>query len=184
MVFDGESERPYRPDDEPNPISQYGHSKLLGEREVLLRERPDFWIVRSGWVFGPDGSNFPRAILDRARSGEALRVVDDQTGSPTLTLDLAEALLDLATARPEAGIYHACNRGACSWHRFACDILDAAGIQADVARIKSSELDRPAPRPRYSVLDCTNMTELRGQPLPYYKDAIERYLRATRDNQQ
>ncbi|MCA8941414.1 MAG: dTDP-4-dehydrorhamnose reductase [Planctomycetes bacterium] len=176
FVFDGTAHTPYRVDAEPAPVSAYGRSKLLGEQAVLRDSEPGFVVVRTSWVFGPGGKNFPRAILSRARSGEPLRVVDDQVGSPTFTLDLAVALVDLA-ARPDVGgIFHASNDGSCSWHEFARCLVDAAGLEVEVGRMSSSELDRPAPRPSYSVLDCSRLTELRGRSLPDYHDAIRRYL--------
>ncbi|MCA8957908.1 MAG: dTDP-4-dehydrorhamnose reductase [Planctomycetes bacterium] len=176
FVFDGKGTRPYRPEDPPGPISAYGVSKLLGERAVLERGCAAFYVTRTAWVFGPGGKNFPRAILDRARSGQPLRVVDDQIGCPSMTRDLAEAMLDLITSGAPGGIYHMANEGSCSWHRFACQILQAAAIDVPVGTMSSAELGRPAPRPAYSVLDCSKLTAVRGKPLPHYEDALRRYL--------
>jgi dTDP-4-dehydrorhamnose reductase len=103
-------------------------------------------------------------------------VVDDQVGSPTMTRDLAAALVDLIGSRAAAGIYHATNEGSCTWHRFACDIVAAAGYDVEVATMSSDELDRPARRPAYSILDCSRLTAVRGHPLPSYQDALKRYL--------
>ena len=164
-------------DEVPAPISCYGRSKLLGERAVAEGELGSSAIVRTSWVFGPGGRNFLRAILERARTCKPLAVVNDQIGRPTFTLDLAEALLDLAVEDELSGIYHAANSGHCSWHQFACDLLAAAGLgHIEVATMSSAELDRPAKRPAWSVLDCSRLTELRDQPLPHYRDAIPRYL--------
>lgn len=176
FVFDGQGTRPYHHDDEPNPVSEYGTSKLAGERAVLAHPGRDFYVVRTAWVFGPGGKNFPAAILDRARSGQPLKVVDDQVGCPTMTRDLAEAIVELVTSGAEPGIYHATNVGSCSWHQFACDIVAAAGIDVEVGTMSSAEIDRPAKRPAYSILDCSRLTEVRGRPLPNYKDALKRYL--------
>jgi dTDP-4-dehydrorhamnose reductase len=154
----------------------YGASKLAGERAVLAAPRPGFYVARTAWVFGPGGRNFPKAILARARSGEPLRVVDDQVGSPSMTRDLAEAMVDLALSGTEAGVYHMTNSGSCSWHQFACEVLEGAGIAAEVGRMDSSELGRPAKRPAYSVLDCSRLELVRGRALPSYKDALARYL--------
>lgn len=182
FVFDGSATRPYRHDDEPHPVSVYGQTKLLGEQAVLQFGRPDFYVARTAWVFGPGGKNFPRAILARARSGEPLRVVDDQVGSPTMTRDLAAAIVDLVTSGAEGGIYHATNAGSCSWHQFACDIVAAAGLEVEVATMSSADLERPARRPNYSILDCSRLTEVRGRPLPSYQDALERYLEEEKRN--
>jgi len=176
FVFDGAGTRPYREDDRPDPISAYGRSKLLGELGVLEQSRPDFYIMRTSWVFGPGGKNFPAAILARARSGQPLRVVADQVGRPTMTHDLAAAMLDLCSSGAEAGVYHVSNDGECSWQTFASDIIQAAGLDVEVGIMDSSELDRPAPRPAYSVLDTTKLAAVRGAPLPHYRDALRRYL--------
>lgn len=176
FVFDGAGTSPYPVDAATAPISEYGRSKLLGERAVLRDSESGFSVVRTSWVFGPGGKNFPSAILGRARSGGPLKVVDDQVGSPTFTLDLADALFDVACAAGASGIYHASNAGVCSWHEFACELVRAAGLDIEVGTMSSSELERPAPRPSYSVLDCSRLTEMRGKPLPDYRDAIRRYL--------
>jgi dTDP-4-dehydrorhamnose reductase len=174
FVFDGGARRPYRVDDPPAPLSAYGRSKLAGESAALA---VGGFVVRTSWVFGPGGKNFPRAILTRARSGEPLAVVDDQVGCPTMTHDLAEALLDLAAAGASPGIYHAANEGPCSWCEFAVEILAAAGLGSIPIRpMKSSELDRPARRPAYSVLDCERLSRVRGRSLPHHRDALIRYL--------
>ena len=176
FVFDGRSDRPYRHDDLPSPVSGYGASKLAGERAVLGCRRDDFYVVRTAWVFGPGGRNFPRAILDRALAGQPLRVVDDQVGCPTLSRDLAEALVDLALSGAKGGIYHVTNEGSCSWHEFAQEIVAAAGLDVEVAAMSSAELGRPAQRPANSVLDTTRLAAVRGRTLPDYHDALRRYL--------
>ena len=176
FVFDGSGERPYLETDAPDPISAYGRSKLLGEQAVLEQGRGDFYVMRTSWVFGPGGKNFPAAILARARSGQPLRVVTDQVGRPTMTHDLAAAMLDLCTSGAEAGLYHASNEGVCSWHEFAVDVVAAAGLDIEVGTMHSSELDRPAPRPAYSVLDTSRLSAARGAPMPHYRDALRRYI--------
>ncbi|MBX3464099.1 MAG: dTDP-4-dehydrorhamnose reductase [Planctomycetes bacterium] len=191
FVFDGRSAGvPYPVDAAPNPLSVYGLSKRLGEEAVLAHGRADFYVVRTSWVFGPGGRNFPRAILDRARSGQPLKVVTDQVGRPTMTLDLAEALVDLAEARAPGGIYHAANEGQCSWHQFAGDILRAAGLgdvvvgtqtAADhAAALVAAGKPPPAARPAWSVLDTGKLAAVRGRPLPDYRDALRRHLELDR----
>jgi dTDP-4-dehydrorhamnose reductase len=182
FVFDGSGAGvPIPVDAAPRPLSVYGLSKRLGEEAVLAHDRVDFYVVRTSWVFGPGGKNFPRAILERARSGQPLRVVTDQVGRPTMTLDLAEALVDLAESRAPGGIYHAANEGHCSWHQFAGDILRAAGIEgvaigtqtaADYAAlVVAAGKPAPAARPAWSVLDTQKLAGVRGRPLPHYTDA-------------
>ncbi|MCA8953884.1 MAG: dTDP-4-dehydrorhamnose reductase [Planctomycetes bacterium] len=180
FVFDGsQAGTPYAVDAAPRPLSIYGSSKRLGEEAVLGRERDDHYVVRTSWVYGPGGRNFPRAILDRARAGQPLKVVTDQVGSPTLTLDLAEALLDLCDSGAPGGIYHATNSGHCSWHEFARAVLRAADLgDVEVATQLAADLARPAQRPAWSVLDNSKLDAALGRSMPTYTDAIARYLAA------
>ena len=176
-VFDGTATEPYRATDPVDPRSAYGRSKLAGERQILDSAVAEHsYIVRTSWLFGPGGRCFPRTILDAARAGRPLRVVDDQFGCPTMTVDLAAALLDLSESGAAPGIYHAANRGHTSWREFAVELLRQTGIAAEVAGMSSAELDRPAPRPAWSVLDCTKLTAVRGAPLPTWQDALARWL--------
>ncbi len=178
FVFDGSTAGvPYPVDATPKPLSVYGASKRLGEEAVLAHRRTDFYVVRTSWVFGPGGKNFPRAILDRAKSGQPLKVVTDQIGRPTMTHDLAEALLDVVDAKPAGGIYHAANEGQCSWHQFAVDILREAGLGHIVVGTQSAdELKRPAARPTWSVLDTSKLAKVRGKTMPHYVEALRRHL--------
>ncbi|MBI3028307.1 MAG: dTDP-4-dehydrorhamnose reductase [Candidatus Rokubacteria bacterium] len=174
-VFDGEKRDPYTEFDAPNPISCYGASKLAGERYVQTLT-PRHWIVRSSWLFGPGGKNFVKTLLTKARAGQELRVVDDQVGSPTYTSDLARAISRLIGG-PHYGIWHLTNNGACSWHRFAAAILDAAGPKGTrLEPIGSKDLQRPAPRPRNSVLRNYCWTLEGWPPLRPWGDALREYL--------
>jgi len=187
FVFDGTSNGvPYPVDAAPRPISIYGACKRLGEEAVLAHGRADFYVVRTSWVFGPGGKNFPRAILDRAKSGQPVKVVTDQIGRPTMTHDLAEALLDVCESKASGGIYHAANEGQCSWHQFAVDILRESGLgQVAVGMQTAAEYAAivvaggkkpPAPRPAWSVLDTEKLAKVRGKKLPHYVDALKRHL--------
>jgi dTDP-4-dehydrorhamnose reductase len=177
FVFDGSATAPYPIDAPTRPLSAYGASKRLGEEAVLAHGRDGFRVVRTSWVFGPGGRNFPRAILDRARSGQPLKVVTDQVGRPTFTCDLAEALLDLLAAKAPGGVYHAANEGACSWHGFATAVLAAAGLaHVAVGEQSAADLKRPAPRPAWSVLDTGRLDAVRGRRMPHHADAIARWL--------
>jgi dTDP-4-dehydrorhamnose reductase len=180
-VFDGEKDGPYLEDDQPNPLNVYGKSKLQGEshvRELL----PRFWIVRTSWLFGPLGKNFVRTILERLRAGESLRVVDDQIGAPTYTVDLAMALLRIVE-EGGPGIYHVTNQGYCSWFEFAQEIARQAGIgQAMISPVKTSASDRPARRPRNSRLANARLESAGLSLLPPWEDALARYL--VREQQQ
>jgi dTDP-4-dehydrorhamnose reductase len=174
-VFDGEKSGPYVEFDTPNPISCYGASKLAGERYVQALT-PRHWIVRSSWLFGPGGKNFVKTILTKARAGEALRVVDDQVGSPTYTHDLARAISRLIGG-PHYGVWHVTNSGSCSWYDFAAAILESTGLTGTrLEPITAKDLGRPAARPRNSVLR-NYCWELEGwPPLRSWSDALRDYL--------
>jgi dTDP-4-dehydrorhamnose reductase len=174
-VFDGEKPAPYLESDAPNPLGVYGRSKLEGEKHVgeILA---GYWIVRTSWLFGPHGKNFVATILQRARSGETLRVVDDQIGAPTYTMHLAAALEAIIT-RGEYGIYHATSQGVCSWFDFARAIVRAAGMDDSlVAPVATSASDRLASRPRNSRLAAGHLQQ-QGLPLlPSWQEGLRCYL--------
>jgi len=172
-VFDGTATTPYPPGARPAPLSAYGRSKLAGE--VAAREAGQAFIVRTAWLYGAGGPNFPSAILKKARAGESLRVVADQRGSPTWTEDLARVILDLLERDAEPGIYHATNGGQTTWHGFARELLRLAGLPTDVEAITTADMPRPAARPRYSVLDCSATEAIVG-PMRSWQAALEAAL--------
>lgn len=179
FVFDGTGTRPYREDDEPNPRSVYGATKLDGERQAFEAHPEGAMAVRTQWLYGPRGGHFPGTMLRLAAERDRLNVVADQVGSPTSTLELAPALWDvLQTGAP--GIYHAACEGEASWYDLAAATIAAAGIEGvTVEPCSTEEFPRPAQRPKYSVLDCTKLAELRGGPLAPWKNALETYLGST-----
>jgi len=164
-VFDGLKREPYVESDEPRPLSVYGRTKLEGEREVR-----DGWIARSSWLFGWTGKNFVRTMLQLGRERDEVAVVADQVGCPTFVGHLAEAtgaLLD----RPH-GTWHLAAQGECTWAEFAHAIFEEAGIDCRVREISTEELDRPAPRPGYSVLRSD-----KGAPeLPHWREGLRACL--------
>ncbi len=170
FVFDGRSQRPYRPDDRPAPLSAYGWSKWAGE-EALFASKARYLLVRTAWLFGLSGRNFVDTILRRAAAGERLQVVCDQTGSPTYAADLATALVDLWQRRC-TGAYHCTNRGAATWHEFACEIVRRAGLDAPVGPVTTDAYPRPARRPRYAVLDCSATEQALGRPMRMWQAAL------------
>ncbi|MDP6519872.1 MAG: dTDP-4-dehydrorhamnose reductase [Planctomycetota bacterium] len=176
FVFDGESEKPYREDDPVAPISAYGRTKLVGEREALEAWPEGSRVVRTQWLYGPRGGHFPGTMLALARERDALKVVADQIGSPTSTLELAPALWDVLLSG-EAGIYHASCEGACSWYELAVATLELAGItDVEVSPCGTVDFPRPAPRPPQSVLDCSKLAALRGRPLAHWRTALATYI--------
>lgn len=174
-VFDGRKPAPYMEDDPTNPLNVYGRSKLQGEKHVSnLVAR--FWIVRISWLFGPMGKNFVRTILQKASSGVSLRVVNDQIGAPTYTMDLAEKLEGIIQ-RGDTGIYHVTNQGYCSWYEFALEIIRQAGLKGvQVTPIPTSSSERQAARPLNSRLANTRLEAGGFGLLPPWQQAVRRYL--------
>ncbi|HHX40769.1 MAG TPA: dTDP-4-dehydrorhamnose reductase, partial [Armatimonadetes bacterium] len=176
FVFDGEKGRPYTEFDAPNPLSIYGASKLAGE-ELVRSLCPRHYIVRTQWLYGEHGKNFPLAILQRADAGEELRVVSDQVGVPTYTRDLSRAIARILE-QPLYGTYHAANRGEVSWHGFAARLLEMAGLDHGIVRpISSDEWPSPTRRPAYSVLR-PYVLELTGRAevLRPWEEALAEFL--------
>ena len=172
-VFDGTKDGPYQEWDATNPLSVYGRSKLLGE-ELVRQQCPDHFIVRTAWLYGLPGPNFVTAILAKGRMGQALKVVNDQRGSPTSALALAPQLL--ALAETEAfGTYHATCRGEATWYEFARHILAQAGIAVPVVACATAEYPLPARRPANSVLE-NRMLGLSGLNLmPSWQEAWQEF---------
>lgn len=159
-VFDGRKNSPYETDDPVNPMSVYGQSKAEAER--LIREiLPECCIVRTAWLFGTTGRCFPNTILKLAETQKSLKVVHDQVGTPTFNRDLARAIIQLVRANAR-GTVHITNSGPCSWYEFACEVLKGGGYEdVTVEPIRTEEMPRPAPRPKYSVL--SNASAIRYQ---------------------
>ena len=174
FVFDGTKDGPYAETDATNPLSVYGASKLAGEVAVLGAD-PEALIVRTAWVFGPAGVNFPVKILEAARKNPQLKVVTDEIGSPTYTLDLAAGILDLVDARAR-GIFHLAGAGACSRFELATEILALAGVATPIEPVTSDAFATKAARPLNSVLDCGKAASL-GVTMPGWRDAVARFLR-------
>ncbi len=171
-VFDGRGRRPYREDDETAPGTAYGRSKLDAEQAVA---DAGGIVVRTSWVFGPEGRNFVSAIAARLGRGEPLRVVSDQIGCPTYAPYLARALVDLQAAGA-AGIVHYCNVPATSWHGFAIAIVGALGLNADVAQVATADLPRPAVRPAYSVLDVARFESITNRRVEEWAAGLDDYF--------
>ena len=179
-VFDGKSARPYRPEDAPAPLSAYGRSKLLGERKLAEVNPPGWLLVRTCWLYGPKGLSFPRTMIERAKAGQPIKVINDQTGAPTYTFDLAAAVLELIE-RDAGGIWHLCNSGQATWHEFARTTLETFGLRANVESVTTEQWlqlrPKTAPRPRYSVLDNSAYAALTGQPLRPWQEALQDFRR-------
>ncbi len=173
-VFSGGGEHFHEVDEPTEPLSVYGKSKLLGENFVKNTLDRHF-IVRISWLFGIHGTNFVRTMLDLSKTRENLRVVCDQIGSPTYSLDLAHLLCDMI-ATERYGTYHATGDGICSWAEFAQAIMLLAGRQTTVSPVSSEEYPTKAIRPRNSRLSKKALTDAGFPLLPHWRDALERYL--------
>jgi len=173
-VFPGVGENFYAVEDKTGPTNVYGLTKLEGEQAVqaLLTK---YFIVRISWVFGFNGNNFVKTMLELGKTHAELSVVADQIGSPTYTADLAPLLCDMA-ATDKYGIYHATNEGACSWAEFAKETFRQAGMQVKVNPILASQYPTKATRPLNSKMSKDKLTENGFKKLPKWQDALTRYL--------
>ncbi len=178
-VFDGTSKTPYMPNDAVHPLGVYGESKLAGENAVRS-EAEAYAIVRTSWIFSHRGRNFVRTMLDRGRSGDPLRVVNDQHGNPTAASDLADALLRVAAVMSDdatlRGTWHFTNAGSTTWFEFACAIFDCAGIHAAVEPISTSRFPTAAVRPAYSILDTSSFTTTFGVTPRHWSEPLRETL--------
>lgn len=173
FVFDGEKDGAYVETDAVNPLSVYGMSKLAGERAVAAAY-PDAIIVRTAWVFGAGGVNFPVKMLQLASERDSLSVVTDEVGSPTYTVDLATGILGLIDAGA-TGVFHLTGSGSCSRFELAEEIFRLAGIDVRLEPTTADQFPTKAHRPTNSVLDCGKAAAL-GVTMPDWRDALARFV--------
>lgn len=176
-VFDGQGERPWEPDDKCYaPISVYGQSKLHGELAVSS-VLDKFFIVRIAWAFGLNGNNFIKTMINVGKTHDTVRVVNDQIGTPTYTLDLSRLLVDMVETE-KYGYYHATNEGGyISWYDFCVEFYKQYGLETKVIPVTTEEYGlSKAARPQNSRLDKRKLVESGFKPLPDWKDAVKRYL--------
>ena len=177
-VFDGQGETPWQPDcKDYAPLNVYGQTKLDGELAVS-RTLEKYFIVRIAWVFGLNGNNFVKTMLNVGKKYDTLRVVNDQVGTPTYTFDLARLLVDMVQT-DKYGYYHATNEGGyISWYDFACEIFRQAGYATKVLPVTTEEYGlNKASRPFNSRLDKSKLTQNGFESLPHWQDALSRYLK-------
>ena len=177
-VFDGQGEKPWDPDcKDYKPLNIYGQTKLEGELAVSS-QLEKYFIVRIAWVFGVNGKNFIKTMLNVGKNHDTVRVVNDQIGTPTYTLDLARLLVDMIETE-KYGYYHATNEGGyISWYDFTCEIYKQAGYRTKVIPVSTAEYGASkAARPFNSRLDKKKLVEAGFQPLPTWQDALTRYLK-------
>lgn len=174
-VFDGTNTSPYYEYDQTKPLGVYGKTKHAGEvyiRDILNK----FYIVRTSWLYGYNGPNFVTTMLNLAKTNDNISVVNDQIGSPTYTKDLANAI-EILIKRPSYGIYHITNSEHCSWYDFAKEIFRLAGVDVDLKPVSTAEYPRPAPRPKFSVLENYNWKMEEYPEIRSYKEALTEYMK-------
>ncbi|HEX8269271.1 MAG TPA: dTDP-4-dehydrorhamnose reductase [Flavobacterium sp.] len=181
FVFDGSKQEPYTEEDIPNPQSIYGQTKLDGER-AIQSTISNYFIIRTSWVYSQFGTNFMKTMLRLASERDSISVVDDQIGTPTNAVDLAEALLQIIEAHalnPEPstvnrfGIYNFSNEGQCSWYDFAKKIFEVNKIEIDLRPIPSSAFPTAATRPKYSVLNKGKLSKFLSIRISHWDDRIK-----------
>ena len=175
-VFNGQGTRPWEPDDKREPLNVYGQTKYEGELAVETLEK--FFLVRIAWVFGVNGKNFIKTMLNVGKTHDTVRVVNDQIGTPTYTYDLARLLVDMNETE-KYGYYHATNEGGyISWYDFTKEIYRQAGYKTEVLPVTTAEYGlSKAARPFNSRLDKSKLVEAGFTPLPTWQDALSRYLK-------
>jgi dTDP-4-dehydrorhamnose reductase len=177
-VFSGKNFKPYREDDEVNPIGVYGKSKLLGEKYLLEIAPKNSIIIRTSWVYSSFGNNFVKTILKYGKERDLLKVVYDQIGTPTYARDLAKVILDILPKieNSEPEIFHYSNEGAISWFDFAKEIVKMAKLDTNIEPIESFEYPTKTERPFYSVLNKRKIKDKYGISIPYWKDSLKNCL--------
>ncbi len=174
-VFAGNAQKPYVEYDIPCPVTAYGKSKLMGEN--LLRERcSDYFIVRTAWLYGKNGNNFVKTIMNAGREKGEVKVVNDQFGNPTSCVDLAYHILKMVVT-DNFGVYHCTNNGICSWYDFTKEIFTLANIDATVVACSSDEYITPAKRPAYSALENVMLQATVGDEMRSWQDAISEHIK-------
>lgn len=180
-VFDGKSNVPYNEDSPTSPLGAYGLSKLEGEKAALLHHAS--MIIRTSWLYSSYGTNFVKTILAMAKEKDSLRVVFDQTGTPTYAADLAGAIMNIISGvirnqvAFNAGLYHYSNEGVCSWYDFAAAIVEEAGLVCKVLPILSKDYPSAAQRPSYSVLDKTKIKENYNLEIPHWRSSLKKCIK-------
>jgi dTDP-4-dehydrorhamnose reductase len=175
-VFDGAKEGFYTQEDEPNPLSVYGKSKLAGERAVQT-EAERYWIVRTSWLFGEGGKNFGSRVIEYARAGAQIKGVSDQTSIPTYVPDLAARIEEIFHTGAH-GLYQVTNTGVTTWYEFARLALELAGMSdVEIKQVSRAALNQSAPRPMNSAMRCVVSEKIGLEPLRHWRDALQEFVR-------
>ncbi len=175
FVFDGKLDRPYVETDTPNPINEYGKSKLAGER-LLIESGCRHCIMRLQWTYGLHGQNFVTKLIQRAVADKIVNVVDDQIGSPTATTEVAKVICELLDKKPK-GVFHFASAGYISRYGMAKFIFDKPSMDVQLLPCKSSDYVTAAVRPLSSRFDCGKISALLNEPIVTWQEPLERFLR-------
>lgn len=177
-VFDGTNHKPYAEDDQTNPVSAYGRTKLAGEKAVLDNSKVAA-VIRTAWLYSPYGNNFVKTMRKLGAEKEEINVVVDQIGTPTYAADLAQAIVKILPQMNEKnkGVYHFTNEGVCSWYDFATEIMTMSGLNCKVNAISSSAYPTKAKRPHYSVLSKQKITQTFGIKIQHWRKGLEQCLK-------
>ncbi len=175
-VYNGESNVPYNEYSLTNPLSAYGRSKLAGEKQALVHQGS--MIIRTSWLYSSFGNNFVKTILKHGKEKESLRVVFDQTGTPTYAADLAGAIMSIISGvirnqiALNAGIYNYSNEGTCSWYDFAVEIVKEAGLSCRIDPVLTKDYQMAAQRPAYSVMDKSKIKDNYNLSIPHWRSSL------------
>jgi dTDP-4-dehydrorhamnose reductase len=179
-VYDGKNNVPYSEYSTPNPQSAYGRSKLAGEKYAL--QHHGSMVIRTSWLYSSFGTNFVKSILKNAGEKDSLKVVFDQTGTPTYAADLAGAIMSIVSGvirnqfALSAGVFNYSNEGVCSWYDFATEIINEAGLQCKVSPVLTKEYRLAAQRPEYSVLDKSKIKEIYNLTIPHWRTSLSKCI--------
>ena len=180
-VYDGKSNVPYNENTAENPLSAYGRSKLAGEKYALLHQGS--MIIRTSWLYSSFGNNFVKTMLRLGAEKESLKVVFDQTGTPTYAADLAETIMTIVSGvirnqiAMNSGIYNYSNEGVCTWFDFAIEIMKEAGLNCKVYPVLSKDYPQVAQRPTYSVMDKSKIKDTYGLSIPHWRDSLSNCIK-------
>jgi len=175
FVFDGKLDRPYVETDPPNPINEYGKSKLAGE-QLLVENGGGYCIMRVQWTYGLRGNNFVTKLIQRAKADQTLKVVDDQIGSPTATAEVAKVICNLLSKKPK-GIFHFASSGYVSRYEMARFIFDELSLDVNLSPCKTSDYVTAAARPLNSRFDCSKISALLNESIEPWQGPLKRFLR-------
>ncbi len=180
-IYDGLANVPYNESAVPNPASEYGKSKLAGEKFALQHHAA--MVIRTAWLYSSFGNNFVKTIMRHGKEKESLKVVFDQTGTPTYASDLATAIMSIISGvirnqfAFKSGVYNYSDEGACTWYDFAAEIIKEAGLNCLINPVLTKEYPLPAPRPAYSVMDKIKIKENYGLVIPHWRTSLEKCMK-------